>query len=116
MSQGMDVPTVEVPGMPHRYQATKLPGWKLVGTVTHQGLTGALVRNDQTGIYCQANAGELRTLPQIGVCSAIRVAYCQAYFSEFCADAACEGCDFWENDEPAEADPADDSIQISLTG
>lgn len=93
MSQGMNAPTVDVPGMPLLYQSTILPGWEMVGTVTHDGVTGALLRNDCTGIYCLANAGELRALPQIGVRSAIRLAYCRAYFEENCADNTCDACD-----------------------
>lgn len=56
--------TVEVPGKPLLYQVAQLPGWEVAGTVTDADGTGALVRNLATGIYCRANAGALRSLPQ----------------------------------------------------
>ena len=56
--------TVEVPGKPTLYQLATLPGWEVIGTVTDADGTGALMRNLATGIYCRANAGALRSLPQ----------------------------------------------------
>lgn len=56
--------TVDVPGLPDLYQFAPLPGWEVVGTVTDVEGTGALVRNIRTGIYCRANAGAIRSLPQ----------------------------------------------------
>lgn len=56
--------TVEVPGKPALYNLTPLPGWDVVGTITDADGTGALVRNQATGVYCRANAGTLRSLPQ----------------------------------------------------
>jgi hypothetical protein len=56
--------TVEVPGKPDLYNAAPLPGWDIMGTITDADGTGALVRNQRTGIYCRANAGALRSLPQ----------------------------------------------------
>jgi len=57
---------VEAPGHPGLYllPAGMPPGWDVVGTVTTADGTGALIRNRRTGIYCQANAGALRSLPQ----------------------------------------------------
>jgi len=64
--------TIEQPGKPMLYQATDLPGWEMVGTVTRgEGDTGALVRNMTTGNYAQANAGLIRTLDQRKVRAAI---------------------------------------------
>lgn len=56
--------TVDVPGKPALYNPTPMPGWDVIGTVTDAGGTGALVRNQRTGIYCRANAGAVRSLPQ----------------------------------------------------
>ena len=53
------------------YQHQKLPGWVVLGTVSTAEGTGALVRNTRTGIYCQANAGALRSLPQKKVVAAL---------------------------------------------
>lgn len=38
--------------------------WEVIGTITDAEGTGALVRNTRTGVYCRANAGALRSLPQ----------------------------------------------------
>jgi len=63
---------IEQPGKPMLYQATDLPGWETVGTVTRgEGDIGALVRNLATGNYAQANAGSIRTLDQRKVRAAI---------------------------------------------
>lgn len=57
--------TLEQPGNPSLYQATDIPGWECVGTVSRgEGDTGALVRNLATGNYAQANDGVIRTLDQ----------------------------------------------------
>lgn len=56
--------TIEQPGKPRLYQLADIPGWEVIGTVTRAGDTGALVRNLNTGIYAQANAGAIRTLDQ----------------------------------------------------
>lgn len=63
--------TIERPGKPGLYQAAALPGWDVLGTVTDADGTGALVRNQHTGIYCRANAGALRSLPQSKVQAAL---------------------------------------------
>ena len=63
--------TVEVPGKPALYSPTALPGWDVIGTVTTDWGTGALVRNVRTGAYCQANAGALRSLVQRKVIAAL---------------------------------------------
>jgi hypothetical protein len=62
---------VEVPGKPALYQPIALPGWEAIGVVSTTEQTGALVRNRNTGIYCQANAGALRSLPQHKVVAAL---------------------------------------------
>jgi len=63
---------VDVPGKPALYMspAGAPPGWEVIGTVTDGDGTGALVRNINTGIYCRANAGALRSLPQRKVSAA----------------------------------------------
>lgn len=63
--------TVERPGKPGLYQLAALPGWEVLGTVTDAAGTGALVRNLATGVYCRANAGALRSLPQHKVAAAV---------------------------------------------
>lgn len=55
---------VEIPGRPALYNPDPLPGWDVIGTVTDAAGTGTLVRNQTTGVYCRANAGTLRSLPQ----------------------------------------------------
>lgn len=55
---------VDVPGTPALYQPGPLSGWQVIGTVTDAEGVGALVRNVRTGIYCRANAGAVRSLPQ----------------------------------------------------
>lgn len=60
-----------MPGKPALYHLAPLPGWDVLGTVTDGDGTGALVRNKATGIYCRANAGALRSLPQHKVAAAI---------------------------------------------
>lgn len=66
--------TVEVPGKPGLYQTAPLPGWEVIGTVTDAEGTGALLRNERTGIYCRANAGAIRSLPQRKVQAALDAA------------------------------------------
>lgn len=63
--------TVDVPGNPALYQLAPLPGWDVIGVVADAMGKGALVRNKSTGIYCRANAGALRSLPQIKVQTAL---------------------------------------------
>lgn len=63
--------TVEIPGRPGFYQLAPLPGWDVIGTITDADGTGALVRNTRTGIYCKANAGAIRSLPQRKVAAAL---------------------------------------------
>ena len=65
--------TVDRPGKPGIYQLAPLPGWEVIGTVSRGGGdTGALVRNNRTGLYAQANAGVIRTLDQRKVEAALR--------------------------------------------
>ena len=63
--------TVEVPGKPALYQLAQLPHWDVVGTVTDADGTGALIRNKSTGVYCRANGGGIRSLPQAKVKAAL---------------------------------------------
>lgn len=65
--------TVEVPGNPALYlpPAGMPPGWEIIGTVTDADGAGALVRNTRTGIYCKANGGAVRSLPQRKVITAL---------------------------------------------
>lgn len=63
--------TIESPCFPGLYQLAPLPGWDVIGVVTDADGTGALVRNQRTGIYCRANAGALRSLPQAKVKAAL---------------------------------------------
>ena len=56
--------TIERPGKPGLYQLAPLPGWEVMGTVEDADGIGALVRNQHTGVYCRANAGAIRSLPQ----------------------------------------------------
>lgn len=65
--------TVEVPGSPALYllPAGMPAHWEVIGTVTDADGTGALVRAKATGIYCRANAGVIRSLPQRKVESAL---------------------------------------------
>jgi len=63
--------TVDPAGAASRYQGGAWPGWQTMGTVSTEEGTGALVRNIHTGIYCQANAGGLRSLPQRKVLAAL---------------------------------------------
>lgn len=63
--------TVVSPGKPGLYQSSPLPGWDVCGVVTDADGAGALVRNKVTGVYCRANAGALRSLPQHKVRAAL---------------------------------------------
>lgn len=65
---------VDVPGKPALYllPSGMPPGWEIIGVVTDADGTGALVRNIQTGVYCRANAGTLRSLPQRKVAVALK--------------------------------------------
>lgn len=63
-------------GAPWRHFSNVAPAYAAVlGTVTRDGIdSGALVRIEATGIYCQLNAGALRSLPQREVVAAIAAA------------------------------------------
>lgn len=65
--------TIHRPGTPGLYQHAPLPeAWEIVGVVTiGAGESGALVRNKHTGVYCMANAGVIRSLPQRKVIAAL---------------------------------------------
>lgn len=63
--------TVDPAGKAGLYQHQPLPGWQVLGTVSTEEGTGALVLNTRTCIYCQANASVLRSLPQNKVAAAI---------------------------------------------
>lgn len=58
--------TIERPGNPGLYllPAGMPAHWEVLGVVSTSEQTGALVRHRATGVYCQANAGALRSLPQ----------------------------------------------------
>lgn len=56
------------------FQPTPLPGWITCGVAETANGRGALVYNRRTGIYCQANAGVLRSLPQRKVIAALAAA------------------------------------------
>lgn len=71
MGSHRDRVTIQRPGKPGLYQAGPLPGWETLGVVVVGPATGALVRNCRTGIYCMANAGALRSLPQRKVVAAL---------------------------------------------
>lgn len=62
---------VEIPGTPEKYQPGGLPGWEMVGVVTDAEGTGALVKSEASGLYCRANDGRVRSLPQQKVLAAI---------------------------------------------
>ena len=62
---------IEQPGKPRLYQPTDMPNWEVIGTVRRGEGEGALVRNQSTGIYAQANAGAIRSLDQRKVLVAI---------------------------------------------
>ena len=63
--------SVQVPGVPSLY-SNAIPGnWEIIGTVTTVNGTGALVRNNKTGVYCQANAGVIKSLPQNKIIAAL---------------------------------------------
>lgn len=62
---------IDLPGKPELYNSVPLPDWETLGTITDAEVTGALVRNKLTGIYCRANTGVLRSLPQRKVDAAL---------------------------------------------
>lgn len=66
---------IQSPGKPGLYQPLPLQGWDVLGVVTAGDHTGALIRNHRTGIYCMANAGTLRSLPQRKVIAALEAAH-----------------------------------------
>lgn len=63
--------TVDPAGKAGLYQHQEMPGWTVVGVVKTATGTGALVRNNRSGIYCQANGGALRSLPQKKILAAL---------------------------------------------
>lgn len=56
------------------FQSQPMLGWITYGTVTTAHGEGALVRHRVTGMYCQANEGALRSLPQRKVLAALAAA------------------------------------------
>jgi len=56
--------SISIPGKPHLYNQTPTPGWEVVGEIKREGeaTPGALLRNLNTGLYAQANAGAIRSL------------------------------------------------------
>ena len=75
MSKNRNVLTLKCPGRPERwpYLIKRAPlGWEIIGTVDRRGASGALVRNQHTGIFCMYNcAGKLSSLPQREVIAAL---------------------------------------------
>ena len=63
--------TIDPAGKAGLYQPTPIPGYTALGTVTQGDNTGALYRNDSTGIYVMANAGAIRSLDQRKVLAAL---------------------------------------------
>ena len=65
--------TITLPGKPHLYNPSPLPGWDVIGEIQREGelTAGALIRNANTGLYAQANAGAIRTLYQREVARAL---------------------------------------------
>ena len=55
---------ITVPGNPSLYNISPMPGWEIIGEIKREGETvaGALVKNHNTGLYAQANAGAIRSL------------------------------------------------------
>lgn len=67
--------TVALGGNWRLYSSTIPAGSQALGTITRNiGDTGALVRIEATGIYVQANAGVVRTLPQDKVADLVEAA------------------------------------------
>ena len=66
--------TVDIPGSPALYQSNNLPGWEIIGVV-HRGENdiGALAKNLNTGIYCQANNGAIRSIDQRKIKAALGI-------------------------------------------
>ena len=57
--------SVDIPGKPNIYQPFTMPGWEVIGTVRRgDGDVGALLKNQHTGIFVQANAGVIKSLDQ----------------------------------------------------
>ena len=65
--------TITLPGKPHLYNPTPTPGWEVCGEIKREGelTAGALIRNTNTGLYAQANAGAIRNLYQREVARAL---------------------------------------------
>ena len=67
--------TVKLGGAWRHYSTVAPAHAAVLGTVTRDGIdSGALVRIEATGIYCQLNASTLRSLPQMEVAAAIAAA------------------------------------------
>lgn len=62
---------VEIPGEHRLYQANDLPRHEAIGVVKYGDRAGALLRNIHTGLYVQANANAIRTLPQHKIIAAM---------------------------------------------
>ena len=56
--------TITTPGNPSLYNTTPMPGWEVIGEIKREGeaIAGVLVKNKNTGLYAQANAGAIRSL------------------------------------------------------
>lgn len=66
--------TVDIPGTPNLYQPHSLPGWEIIGVVSRgEDDIGALVKNLNTGIYCQANNSAVRSLDQRKIKAALGI-------------------------------------------
>ncbi len=64
--------TVDLGGKWRLYTNTMPANSRALGTVTREGYdTGALVLIEETGLYVQANAGAIRSLPQAKVAAAL---------------------------------------------
>ena len=65
--------TVQIGGPWQLYTPHALPGWEMLGTVDRGADAGALARS-RVGVYCQINAGAVRSLDQRKVKAAIDAA------------------------------------------
>lgn len=73
MVSNRDRLTIVLGGPWRLYQHAPLPGWEMLGTVQRGMEIGALGRSP-TGLYCQINAGAVRSLDQRKVQGAIDAA------------------------------------------
>lgn len=69
-----NVAIIEIPGKPKLFNVNDVTGFETIGVIKmgDRGLGGALLRNIRTGIYVQANAGAIRSLPQHKVIAALK--------------------------------------------